>query len=246
MPLTPSFLKALDDMVRADLINQRDWYASCIFWSTLAVVVGCAMEVPEVLHELWPRLFAERFARPIKWVASIGLGFVVLGIAGELCFEHWRSGYEGLLVDAERQISSSELQAGDAKYSAEKAAVAADRANLSAGAAVKTAGDANLLAEGARKEADSFEHDIFTAKQQSASATKQAAEAQSHLADALQRAANAEAELNRLKTSRSIIHSNELIAALRPFAGTAYIFNTFMGSGANSARAGDGAIGKNS
>jgi hypothetical protein len=58
MHIDPSYARALDDLIRADLISHRDWYAGCIFWSTLAVVIGCAMEVPEVLHELWPNLFS--------------------------------------------------------------------------------------------------------------------------------------------------------------------------------------------
>lgn len=128
MPISLSLLKALDNAVRSDLISQRDWYAWCIFWSTLAVVIGCAMEVPEVVHELWSDLFAERFVRGIKIIASIGLGLVVLGVAGELTFEHWRSEYEGLLeeyenivlVDAERQIALAEIQAGSAADSAER------------------------------------------------------------------------------------------------------------------------------
>lgn len=132
MPVSPSIIKGLEDIIRTDLILQRDWYASCIFWSTLAVVVGCAMEVPEVLHELWPTLFAKRFERAIKWVASIGLGLVVLGVAGELNFEHWRSAYEGLLedfgnillVDAERQATEATEQAGSAAASSNSAASA--------------------------------------------------------------------------------------------------------------------------
>jgi hypothetical protein len=44
------------------------------------------------------------------------------------------------------------------------------------------------------------------------------------LADALQRAANAEAEMERLKTPRSISRSTDLIATLKPFKGTKYVF----------------------
>jgi hypothetical protein len=72
------------------------------------------MEIPEVLHELWPRLFASKWERRIKVLASIGLGLVVLGVTGELTFERWRSGYAGLLedfgnvllIDAENKLHS--------------------------------------------------------------------------------------------------------------------------------------------
>src|ERR1035441_2596687 len=83
------------------------------------------------------------------------------------------------------------------------------------------AGNAEDSAKGARKEADSLKADIVSAKQQ-------AADAESHLADALQRAANAEAELYRLKTPRSLVHSDELIAAIKPFSGTEYTLNVFL------------------
>jgi hypothetical protein len=163
--VSPSLLTLLDDMYRADLEAMRDWYATCIFWSTSAVVVGCAMEVPEVLNEVWPDLFAKKFNKPIKIVSSIGLLFVILGVAGELSFEHWRSGYEELLqhfdeaslADAELHAAFAQQEAGDAKDSANKAADASERADGSATNAVN-------LASGARKEADSFERDIVLAK----------------------------------------------------------------------------------
>jgi hypothetical protein len=134
MLLTPLYARAIDDLIRSDLISQRDWFADCIFCSTLAVVIGCAMEVPEVLHELWPKLFAQERERLIKIVASIGLGFVVLGVAGELCFEHGRAGYEGLLqnfdnillVDAERHAASAQKEAEDAAVEAGELGVKVD------------------------------------------------------------------------------------------------------------------------
>jgi len=221
MPLSPSFLAYLDDAARADLEGMRDWYATCIFWSTLAVVVGCAMEVPEVMHELWPKLFPARFDRRIKVVSSIGLLFVVLGVGGELGFEHWRSGYEGLLqtfdnvllTNAELHAASAQQAAGDARDSANEAAYASSLAKGSAANAVN-------LATSARKEADTFEKDIVSAKQQ-------AADAESHLADALQRAASAEKEaalanekLGGWKLSDET--QKRLVKKLKPFAGTRF------------------------
>jgi hypothetical protein len=93
------------------------------------------MEVPEVLHELWPKLFAQKRERQIKIVASIGLGFVVLGVAGELCFEHWRAGYEGLLqnfdnillVDAELRAAAAQQKANDAANEAGNLGVKVDK-----------------------------------------------------------------------------------------------------------------------
>jgi hypothetical protein len=220
MPLSPAFLAHLDDIARADLEGFRDWYATCIFWSTFAVIVGCAMEVPEVLHEVWPDLFAKKFDKPIKVVSSIGLLFVVLGIAGELSFEHWRSGYEGLLqnfenillVDAERHAASAQQEAGDAKDSATKAANASVLAT-------SASGDALGIAKGARKEADSFEKDIVSAK-------RQAADAESHLADALREVIAAKTELARLESPRTLLIDPIVVkTTLERLKGTEYAFS---------------------
>jgi hypothetical protein len=73
------------------------------------------------------------------------------------------------------------------------------------------------IASGARREADSFETDIKTAKQQ-------AADAESHLAEALKEASAAQAELNRLKTPRSLTNVAALVSALAPLKGTEFTF----------------------
>ncbi len=229
MLASPSLLKLLDDMSRASLEGMRDWYANCIFWSTFAVIVGCALEVPEVLDQLWPSLFDRRFERLIKMVSSIGLLFVVLGVSGELAFEHWRSGYEELLqefdnvllVDAETHAALAQQDAGDAKDSAKNAAAASVRATSSAKAASAASTDAIRDASAARKEADSFEQNI-------AAANKTAAEAEEHLADALREAAQAEAELKRIRSPRSISYEPSVITALVPFKGTEYTLNVFQ------------------
>jgi len=123
---------------------------------------------------------------------------------------------------------------------AEEAAKKADVATTSSDAALKNAGQAATastdaisksdqaegkasnalaLAQGARQEADSFERDIVSAK-------KQAAEAESHLAEALRSAAEARAELNRLKSPRSLSHVSELVAGLAAFKDTEYTFSS--------------------
>ena len=98
-----------------------------------------------------------------------------------------------------------------------------------AGAAVKVsenargvASNAMTLARGARQEADSFERDIVSAK-------TQAADAESHLAEALKRAVDASAELNRLKSPRSLTNISELVDALKPFKGTELEFLSVFG-----------------
>jgi hypothetical protein len=63
------------------------------------------------------------------------------------------------------------------------------------------------MAGQARKEADSFEADIKSAKKQ---------------AEALQRAANAEAKLEQIKTPRSLTNTSALTVVLKEFKGTEY------------------------
>ena len=225
MPSPDLFITALDAMSRTDLEGLRDWYASCIFWSTAAVVAGCALEVTEVLHELWDDMFPTKFVRPIKVISSIGLLLVVLGVAGELTFEHWRSRYEGQLQNfGNVLLASAQQNAGDAKDSAVQAAIASDRANTSANAAGEKAeraesdlAEALNRAAAAEKEADTFAADIASAK-------KQAADADSHLADALKQAADATAELNRLKSPRTLKSVPDFIEAMKAYRGTEYTF----------------------
>jgi hypothetical protein len=150
-------------MIRADLEGMRDWYAGCIFWCTLAVAAGCAMEFPEVIHEFRPQLFAKKYEKLIQLLSTAGLMLVVLGLAGELCFEHWRAGYEGLLEryndilleDAERHTADAQLEAGNAKLSADEAALAATRANNEANSAAfrvdVISREADQIGEGLRK-----------------------------------------------------------------------------------------------
>lgn len=200
----------------------RDWYATCVFWSTIAVIVGCAIEAPEVIHEVWPTLFAERFDRAIKVASSVGLLLVVLGVSGELTFEHWRSAYQEqlqflddtFLTEAQQRAATAELDAGDAERSAEDAADASNKA-------IGNAAKASQLATDARQEADGFEKDIVNAKSTAASA-------ESHLADALQRAANAEAELQRLRTPRALFKADRFGRFLQRFPGTEYSLSTFQ------------------
>lgn len=174
---------------------------------------------------------------------SIGPVLVVLGIAGEVVFEgrtfvvedrqeeQARKAVGTVTEQAERadetgkkaiaDSTAAVSQANDALGKAGKAQESLGKAEDEANRAESAASNALTLSRGARQEADSFESDIKVA-------TQQAADAESHLADALQRAAKAEADLYRIKTPRSLVRSEELIAALKPFSGTEYTLNVFM------------------
>jgi hypothetical protein len=116
---------------------------------------------------------------------------------------------------AKAAIGSSAIalaQSGAAEQSSGKALADSDKARASASNAL-------ALATSARQEADSFEKDIASAK-------RQATEAESHLAEALKRAADATAELNRLKSPRSLVNIPGLITTLQVFKGTEYTFSS--------------------
>jgi hypothetical protein len=112
-------------------------------------------------------------------------------------------------------------QAKDALAKSGEAARNLGKAESEARGARVASANALNLAHGARTEADSFEKDIASAKQQ-------AANAESHLAEALRQAAQAQAELNRIRSPRTIINEPALVASLTPFKGIEYTLNVFQ------------------
>ena len=126
--------------------------------------------------------------------------------------------------NASKAVSDSRAalgQATDALTKAGNAANALGRAESEAKGAQTASSNALTLATGAHKEADSFENDIKSAKQQ-------ATAAEQHLADALRETAQAQAELDRIKSPRSIVNRDKLTTDLRPFSGTVYVLNVFL------------------
>jgi hypothetical protein len=107
--------------------------------------------------------------------------------------------------------SAAITRSGTAEATAGNAVATSDKARGTASTALD-------LATGARKEADSFERDIVSAKEQAASA-------ESHLAEALQRATEAAAALERIKSPRTLTNVPELISAIEGFKDTEYTFS---------------------
>ena len=214
-------LSALESTSRA-LERSLDFWGILLLCSTAIVVVGLFLEYWEPVCNFfgeWHRPAAV-FPSGKFWELFGGL-LVTVGVAGELGFTYQASSVETRLRDNNQQIVALLTKyADDAKTSAAVAAIASVRAVTSAQEATSSASNALTLSKGARREADSFAEEIV-------SAMTQAAKAESDLADALQRAADAQAELNRLKIPRSLVHSDELIAALIRFHGTEYTLNVF-------------------
>lgn len=197
--------------------------------SSLAVIVGVALEVYFVIHEYkedretWLKGIVRPPDKPSTRVlcgeiASIVL--VVLGIAGELgvgilssnANANLRTLNNSRLDLVRQQAIEATTQAGDAKRSAKESARAASSAVSSARAAKQEAEGSMQLARGARQEADSFEKRIV-------SATDTATKAESNLVEAMERARRIEAQLEwRLLTTEQ---QEKLRAALLPLSGTA-------------------------
>jgi hypothetical protein len=230
------------DTVRQSLIARSDRWFFWLVVSSIVVGVGVCLEGPEAtialkrwyLHWKHREVLPEN-ARSLAIPASyLGLLLVLLGVAGEGVFESLSSNAETALRAHDEQVLADTItEAGAAKGSASAAAVAAKTAGEQSSHASTSASNARILATGARQEADSFKQDITDAKQQAADAVSRLADAENRLADATQRELAAEVEVNRLKTPRSLVDTDKLIAALKPFSGTEYMFNVFLEDEAN-------------
>lgn len=124
--------------------------------------------------------------------------------------------------EAETKSGDAIDRAGKAQESLGNAETEAHRAQTESSTALSIASDAKQVSSEARQEADSFEKDIKSAKEQ-------AAQAESHLADALTKAAVAQAELDRLRTPRSLVNVDLLVSALQPFPGTQFSISGIFG-----------------
>jgi hypothetical protein len=129
-------------------------------------------------------------------------------------------------LDAKAQDASD--KADHAKTTADGAKIKSDAAGVEAAQAGTSAATAFTMAGNARREADSFEAKITSAENNAASAETKAADAESHLADALQKAAQAEEELKRIRSPRSISNVSALVAVLKPLKGTEYRLKVFQ------------------
>lgn len=227
----------LNECANTDFVSMRDWWFGVVSCAAALVAFGLVLEAPELVHDLRPmgrKIIASskessiefpRHEAPdwVKVVAFVGWIFIVVGVVGEQF-----AGVKVKDLDANIQecsdakVRAVTIEAGNAKTSALDAATAAGRARDHSDKAVVSASNAMSIASSARREADSFEKDIVSAK-------TQAATAESHLAEALKQAADATAELKRLKSPRSLINEPELVSALAPFKGVKYMFSSVFG-----------------
>jgi hypothetical protein len=188
--------------------------------SELFVIIACAGEFVADLEARW--LTEERKKHlqkrsTILLVAALSASLACLIRTNELSGNVIGSlGQKAEEADqkAKKAISDSSTAATKAETAQESAGEAQDESRK----AQDAGSNALTLARGARQEADSFERDIVSAK-------KLATDAESHLADALKQAAAATAELNLLKSPRSLTNVVAFVSAVKDFKGAEYTFS---------------------
>jgi hypothetical protein len=241
-----SFIETSSDPARDSLVSDSATWFRGVWISGLIVAIGCALELWDTaftMRKWWRKRknLPELVDDDGSWrhpMAAVGLFLVIGGIVSETSFEILDSGTETSIRSHDEQfLRETDGKFGQAKQSAEDASKAAELAEASAAQAgldadtassksteaIISAGNATNLAKDARQEASSFEEKI-------ASATKTATEAENHLADAKREVAQAEAELQKIRSLRSINDSAKLAVLLKPFAGTLYALNVFNDS----------------
>jgi hypothetical protein len=212
----------------ASLSKSLSRWEGAEYFFTFLVAIACAGEYVADFTN-WFTGGAEELKRRLAKASTL---LLIVALSLELTCLVRTNSLSGLLIgslsdkaenaekDAKQAIGDSaiaETQSGQAVIDAGKATDASTAAVRASGNAKTFASSALNLARGARQEADSFKKDIASAK-------TLAADAESHLANALQQAANATAELNRLKTGRSLSkEQQERIAAhIARFPGTPF------------------------
>jgi hypothetical protein len=98
-------IEALDNSIRAELQRGSHSFFICALRSAFVVAVGVILEGPEILHELWPKLFVwftwkstqrlHRFERAIKKIAFAGWLLIGIGLFGEGAFGILQNRAEG-------------------------------------------------------------------------------------------------------------------------------------------------------
>lgn len=201
------------------------------FWTAM-VALGVILEVVFVVWEYIEDLHdfrrgivhpPERPSTVLLLLGLFGASLVAVGVSGE-----W---YEEASVEhVETQIRQANdalylllsKEAGDAAKSAKIAHDEADAVKGIADEARADAKDALAKAQSAQRELANAEADSAKAQGAASRALSTADKAESHLAEAVKRANELTEQLKRLTTPRTLTSVPELIASLKPYAGTQY------------------------
>jgi hypothetical protein len=201
------------------LTKSLAWWERGEYVFTGLVVLACAGEYVASFTSWFTGGVEERKKR----LEKLSTLLLVVALALELLCLFKTNSLTGQLVGS---LSDKAAQADEkARTALTNSTTALNSASTAIGKsndATASASGALTLAKGARKEADSFEQDIVTAKTQAASA-------ESHLTEAMKRAADANAELDRIKTPRSLLDEQELVSSLSAYKDTEYMFLSVFG-----------------
>jgi hypothetical protein len=141
--LPPELVDALDNLVKADLLQWRDMWFHCLLWSTGIVALGLALEGPELWHEIKHILLDRRDGRmffvrtshevPPRWKvwAFVGWVLIVVGVIGEGIFEGIVSSADGKVQTFNNiLLEATQREAGSAAKSAKTAHDEADAVKM--------------------------------------------------------------------------------------------------------------------
>jgi hypothetical protein len=201
IPVSAGLIERLDNSIRLDLQKFSDSLFLWVWVSAIVVLVGVALEGPELLHEMWPNTFSIFSSRWVKKIGLIGWLLVVLGVAGEGIFEIVEYRAEGLLQTFnDILLADAQRSAGSARASAIDAANAASRADSESEKATASSANAMALAQGAKKEARSALADAVQLKSDLASVNSQLESAQKQLEAEKQTSAKAREETAHMES----------------------------------------------
>jgi hypothetical protein len=200
----PALAKALAPLVQDTIQLLRSENEWCLHVSTIAVGVGVALEGPEIFHEFRTKfgpfkIHPEEMPRWFSFLGCVGWLLIVIGIAGEFYFE-------GAVSTRSEQLESL---SNDLLRDAQ---ILSAQATKQAGTANDSAADAATAADQAERSADAA---LVAASKSDALAR-----------GALQREVNEEAELQQIKTPRSLTNPSDFVAELKKFKGTEYTFSS--------------------
>jgi hypothetical protein len=222
MPILDT-LKGVDDLIRTDLEVFREIWFNRLLAATLLVVIGLAMEGPELWYEIssifrhGPFVRRFHFSLPeqhapnwVKLLAFVGWVLIVGGVAGEYVADSFASKADGYVQKFDEiLLADTTRNAGDAATSARIAREESTAAKTEADAAKLSAGEALTRAHAA-------EGSLAKAEDDAGKAQTAAAGALTTATDASTRAGKAEASLGRAEAEAKSAESsaaNALILA---------------------------------
>ena len=218
-------LSALESISKA-LEKSLDFWGLMLLLATALVVIGLVVEYWHDVQEFWMRLSWPMAAFPWdKFTALAGGILVTIGVAGELLVTYKASRVETQLRENSHKIEALLTQeAGDAATSAKTAHDEADAVKGIADEARADAKDALAKAQAAQSELAHAEADAAKAQTAASKALSTADKAEAHLTEAVKRADELTEQLNRLTTPRSLTSVPQVVASLKPYNGTQYLW----------------------